>query len=348
MNYEFLNMISVAAIVLATTASPSSARDLAVVSWGGSYQEAQRTAYFGPYKAKFGGIKDEAYNGELAKIKAMVDTGDVTWDLVQMEAPELENACEEGLVERIDWERLGGKDQMIPSAVMGECGVGTIVWSTILAYDSEKIGAEQPKNWADFWNTEKWPGKRALRKSAKFTLEIALLADGVPAPDVYILLGTSKGIDRAFAKLDELKEHIQWWESGAQPPQWLAAGDVIMSSAYNGRISSAADEGQPFNIVWDGQVYTLDGWAIVEGTPNQDAAYNFLSVANDPKQQAILSAEIPYGPTHVDAVSVTTPEVLAKLPTAAANIEHGLFQDTDFWIDHVEELTERFNNWASQ
>lgn len=239
--------------LMATTAAQ--ARDLTVISWGGAYQEAQRDAFFEPYIAAHGALRDEAYNGELAKIKAMVDTGDVTWDVVQMEAPELENACNEGLVERIDWDRLGGQGQFIDSAAMGDCGVGAIVYSVILAYDEAKLGADGPQSWGDFWDTKRWPGKRALRKSAKFTLEIALLADGVAANEVYNVLSTSEGVERAFAKLDEIKDDIQWWESGAQPPQWLAAGDVAMTSAYNGRISTAVSEGQDFATIWDGQVY---------------------------------------------------------------------------------------------
>jgi putative spermidine/putrescine transport system substrate-binding protein len=157
----------------------SSARDLTVVGWGGSYQEAQRKAYFNPFIKKTGRqLLDESYNGEMAKIKAMVETKNVTWDVVQVEAPELINACEQGLLEIIDWSKVGSKKDFIPDAV-GECGVGTIVWAFILAYDADRIKGEGPKSWADFWNVKKWPGKRALRKSAKPSLEIALLADGV-------------------------------------------------------------------------------------------------------------------------------------------------------------------------
>ena len=332
--------------LMATTAAQ--ARDLTVISWGGAYQEAQREAYFAPYIAAHGTLRDEAYNGELAKIKAMVETDDVTWDVVQMEAPELENACDEGLIERIDWDRLGGQSQFIDSAAMGDCGVGAIVYSVILAYDTAKLGADGPQSWADFWDTERWPGKRALRKSAKFTLEIALLADGVPANEVYDVLSTSEGVKRAFAKLDEIKDHIQWWESGAQPPQWLAAGDVAMTSAYNGRISTAVAEGQDFATIWDGQVYTLDGWAIVSGSENLDAAYDFLNLANQAERQAVLSNAIPYGTIHPAAASAVAADVQPQLPTAPENLENALHQSTDFWIDHIEELNERFNNWASQ
>ena len=338
-----------ALLVAATALSGNAAlaRDLTVVSFGGALQDAQREALFKPYIAQFGPLTDEAYNGELAKIKAMVEAGDVTWDVVQMEAPELENACSDGTVERLDWDKLGGTKDIIPAAVMGDCGLGSILYSVVLAYDHAKLGEDGPTTWADFWNTEKWPGKRGLRKSAKFTLEIALLADGVAPDQVYEVLGTPEGVERAFAKLNEIKGSIQWWESGAQPPQWLAAGDVVMSSAYNGRVSTAIKEGQDFRIVWDGQVYTVDGWAIIKGTPNLDSAYDFLKITADPKNQAVLSTAIPYGTSNVNAPSLVSPEVLAWLPTAPDNMKGAVHQDDSFWIDNIEELNERFNNWAS-
>ena len=147
--------------------------------------------------------------------------------------------CEEGLYEPIDWDAVGGKDQFIDAAV-DDCGVGTIVWSTVLAYDGDKITDDPPQSWADFWDTEKYPGQaRACAGGPKYTLEFALMADGVAPAEVYEVLRTPEGVDRAFAKLDEIKDDIIWWEAGAQPPQLLASGEVVMTSAYNGRISAA-------------------------------------------------------------------------------------------------------------
>ncbi|MCL6284164.1 ABC transporter substrate-binding protein [Ruegeria sp. 2012CJ41-6] len=342
-------VIAAATVAMALSATASGARDLTVISWGGAYQDAQRDAFFQPYQELTGQtLIDEPYNGELAKIKAMVEVGDVTWDVVQMEAPELENACDEGLLEPIDWSRIGGQDSVIPDAVMGDCGVGTIVWSVIIAYDEDRLGSDGPQNWADFWNVEQWPGKRSLRKTAKLTLEAALMADGVPADEVYQVLATEEGVDRAFAKLDEIKDHIQWFESGAQPPQWLASGDVVVTAAYNGRIASAVEEGRNFASVWDGQLYALDGWAIVNGSPNVDAAYDFIKLATEPENQANLSNKIPYGPTHVDAIPATDEAVQSQLPTNPDNLQNALPIDTLFWIENVEQLNQRFNNWASQ
>ena len=155
---------------------------------------------------------------------------------------------------------------------MHDCAVANIVWSTIIAYDSSKI-ANGPKTIADFFDTAKFPGKRGLRKNPKANLEMALMADGVPAADVYKVLGTAEGVDRAFAKLDSIKGDVVWWEAGAQPPQLLADGEVAMTTAYNGRIFNAvAGEGKPFEIVWDGQVWDLDLWVIPKGSKNKEAA----------------------------------------------------------------------------
>ena len=342
-------IISAALLTGAAIPTDGNARDLTIVSWGGAYQEAQRTAYFNPFMSKTGvKILDESYNGEMAKIRAMVEAGNVTWDVVQVEAPELINACEQGLLEVIDWGKIGGQKDFIPSAVMGECGVGTIVWATVLAYDADRIKGAGPNSWADFWNVSKWPGKRALRKSAKFSMEIALMADGVAPADVYKALSTEEGIKRAFKKLDEIKPHIQWWEAGAQPPQWLAAGDVVMTSAYNGRISAAIKEGRNFKIAWKGQCYALDSWVIVKGTPNLDLAYQFIKFASQPENQAISAAAIPYGPTHMQAVNSVAPTIAVYLPTYPANMEGALAVDAGWWVDHQEELNERFNVWAAR
>jgi putative spermidine/putrescine transport system substrate-binding protein len=344
-------MVMVAVILIAGVAIPkiSNARDLTIVSWGGAYQEAQRKAYFDPFMKKTGKkILDESYNGELAKVRAMVESKNVTWDVVQVESPELINACEQGLLEIIDWDRVGGKQSFIPTAIMGECGVGTIVWAHVIAYDADKIKGEGPKNWADFWNVKKWPGKRALRKNAKPSLEIALLADGVAPADVYKVLSSEAGVKRAFKKLDEIKPYMQWWEAGAQPPQWLAAGDVVMTSAYNGRISAAIKEGRNFKIAWTGQNYAVDSWVIVKGSPNLDLAYDFIKFASQPENQAVLSEAIPYGPTNVKAVAAVDPKIAPDLPTYPANLEGAIATDADWWVDHIEELSERFNVWAAQ
>ncbi len=321
--------------------------DVTVISFGGASQKAQDKAYYAPF-AKASGVKvvPGEYNGEQAKIKAMVEAGNVSWDVVEVESPELVRGCEEGLFEKLDYSKVGNKADFLPAAV-SECGVGLFVWSTALAYNADKL-KEAPKSWADFWNVEQFPGKRGLRKGAKFTLEFALLADGVPTGEVYKVLGTKAGVDRAFAKLDQLKPHIQWWEAGAQPPQLLASGDLVMSAAYNGRISAAQKEGKNLQVVWNGSIYDVDSWVILKGSPNKDDAYKFIRFASQPENQGVFSGEIAYGPTNLKAVAGIDPKVAAGLPTAEQNLKGAMATDTEFWVEHGEDLEQRFNAWAAR
>ncbi len=210
--------------VSALLALPAMADNLTVVNFGGANGAAQKIAYIEPFEKAGGKVTAVEYNGEQAKIKAMVEAKNVTWDVVEVESPDLSRGCDEGLFETIDWSKIGNKADFQKAAVH-ECGVGTFVWSTVMAYDGDKLKTA-PTTWADFWDVKKFPGKRGLRKGARYNLEFALMADGVKPADVYKVLATKDGAERAFKKLTELKPNIQWWEAGAQPPQFLVAGDV--------------------------------------------------------------------------------------------------------------------------
>ncbi|EKF42516.1 extracellular solute-binding protein [Nitratireductor indicus C115] len=324
------------------------ARDLTVVSWGGTYQDAQREIYFKPFSEKLGKpVLDEAWNGGYGVLQAKVKAGAPNWDVVQVEAEELELGCGDGLFETIDWDKLGGEDKFIDSAVH-ECGVGAIVWSTAIAYDADKL-SEGPKSWADFWDTQKFPGKRSLRKGPKYTLEFALLADGVNADEVYDVLSTPEGVDRAFKKLDEIRNDIVWWEAGAQPLQFLASGEVVMASAYNGRITGInRSEGRNFKVVWPGSIYAVDSWVILKDAENKDAGMDFIAFASEPENQKKLPEFVAYGLPNKEAAGMVSDEYKAELPTTAENLDGAISLDVNFWIDNSEALTERFNAWLAQ
>lgn len=336
------------AVPLALLTTPSvHARDLTVVNFGGANGDAQEAAFIKPWEKETGKkVIPVAYNGEQAKVKAMVQSNNVVWDVVEVETGDLGRGCDEGLYEDIDWASIIDADDMVDGALM-YCGVGTFVWSTVLAYNTDTLKTA-PTGWADFWDVEKFPGKRGLRKGAHYNLEFALIADGVPVDKVYETLSTPEGVDRAFAKLDELKPHIQWWEAGAQPPQMLTAGDVVMSAVYNGRIDAAQREGRPLAIVWDGSVYDFDYWVIPTGSPNKDEAIEFVKYASSPKAQAAYTENIAYGPVSKKAIEMLGKDVLANVPNSPENAKNALFNDLEFWTDHGEELEQRFTAWAAR
>lgn len=325
---------------------PAMAADLTVISFGGANKIAQTKAFYAPWEQGGSGkILAGEYNGEMAKVKAMVDTHSVSWNLVEVETPELSRGCDEGLFEELDPELFGNPDAFIDGAIK-PCGVGFFVWSTVLAYNADKLKTA-PTGWADFWDTEKFPGKRGLRKGAKYTLEFALMADGVEPKDVYAVLATKEGQDRAFAKLEQLKPHIQWWEAGAQPPQFLVSGDVVMSSAYNGRIASVQKESN-LQVVWNGGVYDFDSWAIPKGAKDQEAAKKFIAFSLLPQQQKSYAEHISYGPVNKSAVELMSPQTMSKLPTSEANLANQVAMDVTFWADYGEQLEQRFNAWAAR
>jgi len=333
----------------ATTPAAPSGKPLTIVSWGGAYQDSQRKAYYEPYMAEKGAkVIEEEYDGELGKIKAMVEAKQVTWDVVDVDAAHALAGCDEGLLEKLDYSKIGDKSKFLPGTVY-DCAVGTISYGTIYAYDGDKITSNQPTTVADFFDTAKWPGKRGLLQKPFGDLEMALMADGVAPADVYKTLGTPEGVDRAFKKLDTIKKDIVWWTAGAQPAELLAKGEVVMSTAWNGRIYNAnKNDGKHFVIVWDGQLLDWDLWAIPAGTPNLDGAYDFVKFASDPKNMSQQSKFISYGPTQIDAIPLIAPEVLKDLPVAPENMKNALPNDPQFWADNNEELTKRFNAWLSQ
>lgn len=322
------------------------ADDLTVVGFGGSLQDAMRSAYFTPYRQAGHALKEDTTNGGLAKIKAMVTSGAVEWDVVQMPRDEMELACQEGLLEPLSAEELGLEGLLIPAATEPECGIGFFVWSKVLAYDPARLPAA-PTSWADFFDSDRFPGKRGLRKNARMTLEIALMADGVPPDEVYRVLGTEEGVQRAFDKLDGIRDRVVWWESGAQAPEWLASGEVAMSSAYNGRIANANEEGRAFGMVWDGQIFAMEFWTVPRGA-DLAAAKDFIAFAMAADRQKAFTDAIPYGVTNLEANALIDPAVASQLPTTPENMRSVLPLGAEFWVEHRDELQARFTRWLAQ
>lgn len=335
-------------LALGCAAAMQAHADLTVVSHGGANKVAQVKAFYEPYMQKTGSrIVADEFNGEMAKIKVQVDTGSVSWDVVEMEMPELARACDQGMLEEIGTQPEIAK--LAPDLLAGAvqpCGVGFFVWSTVLAYNAGKLKTA-PTGWVDFWDTEKFPGKRGLRKGAMYTLEFALMADGVAPQDVYKVLGTREGQDRAFHKLDQLKPNIQWWEAGAQPPQYLASGDVVMSSAYNGRIAAVQNESS-LRVVWNGGIYDMDAFAIPKGATNAREGLRFIQFILQTDAQKAYAQQIAYGPVNRAAVPLVDAARRSNMPTDEANLAKQVAMDATFWADHGDQLEQRFNAWAAK
>jgi len=351
-----------AILIFLPCAATVGAETITVTSFGGAFSNAQIEAYQKPFTKKTGiKVNAEVYNGGLAEIRAQVQSGNVTWDVVDLEKQDLTAACDEGLLIPIDWSMLSPAPDGTPATkdfiegALHECGVATTVWTTIVAYDKTKFPGEKPSKLADFFDIKKFPGNRGLSSRPVVALEFALMADGVAPKDVYKVLSTDAGVDRAFKKLDTIKKYIIFWEAGAQPPQMLADGEVVMTTAYNGRIFNAQmKEHKPFKIIWDHQVYNFDFYASLKGTKHKKAALEFLKFATSTRQLANLATWISYGPTRRSSVPLigtyigTNIKMGPYLPTAPENFKNALKTDDEWWADHQDEILKRYSAWKAK
>lgn len=334
-----------AGLVAATLAVPAQARDLMVVGFGGGFQDNARKHLFQGFAQAAGvGVKDDVYNGEMAKIAAQVKARDVTWDVVMVEAPELVRGCDDGTFEKLDWSVID-RTRFVPGGTLA-CGAGAVGWGLTLFYDQKRI-ANGPTNYAELWDTARFPGKRSFRFTPKTTLEIALMADGVPFQDVYKVLATKSGQDRAFAALDRIKPDIVWWRSGAQPLQFVASGEVAYAVGFVGRTARASAEGASYPLLWPTLLFSFDYWAVVKGSPHSAQAMKMIEFMTSPAPLRALATDWAVSPATREVAE--DPAVRARNPAMVANhAEIGLSINTEFWVEYGDDLEKRFNAWAAR
>ena len=326
--------------------SSAGARELTVVSRGGLLQQAQDSADFKPFiAASRQPLEVRSWTGGVGTLRSRIEGGSNDWDVVLVAPDELLAGCDDGLFEHLDWTALGGRDRYLPQAAT-DCGVGSGVRSLVLAWDRDKFPGTP--TWSDFWDVARYPGKRGLRRGARSNLEIALMADGVSPGDVYRLLRTEDGVDRAFRKLDQIKPYLVWWTPDTPGGQMLGSGEVLLSSADSVSVALAnRDALRHFGVQWTGGLYTIDSWVVMKGSPNAADGTKLLVFMGSPIRQALCAATYPAGPVVKGANDLLPPEMLAASPTAPANLAVALQVDEQFWRDNSDKLGQRFDAWLA-
>ncbi|NVK36132.1 MAG: ABC transporter substrate-binding protein [Rhodobacteraceae bacterium] len=310
---------TLAAALLASTAV-AQADEVTVASWGGSYQEAQSKALFEPAAKAMGiTVNQESYGG-MSDVKLQVSTGQVTLDIVASGSGSAARAGAEGLLEELDYDVID-VSTFYPGLYSKYC-LGGDVFSTVYAWNTETYGEDGPQSWADFWDVEKFPGSRAYRGKVAGALEPALMADGVAPEDVYEVLSSEEGIERALDKIRELRPHIDvFWSSGAQQAQLMKDGEVDMTTGWNGRFDNAKKDGAKVAYSFNQALLDYDCFAMPKGAPHKDLAMKFLAEISKPEYQDDLPKYITYGPTNKAAYETgeIAPEVAAGLPSSPEN-----------------------------
>jgi len=342
---------ALAGVALMLAASLASAQQqIVVTSWGSAYQEAQRKAYFEPFTKETGIKVVEATGPDAAKIKAMVASGNVEWDVVDVSLPTVLVLGEQGLATPIDYSKFDAQTRTaIPKEFQLANAVGNEAWSVVMAYRKDKF-PEGPKSWKDFWDATKFPGKRAFLDSSFVApvLEIALLADGVEPKDMYPV-----DMPRAFRSLSKLRPHVvKWTGSSGVMQQMLTDGEADMVVIANGRMEGIQKAGVPAGFTFNQQMILSNYWLVPKGSKNAEAAMKFIAFASRAEQQAAFARLAPWGSVNRDAFKLISVERQAELPTAPANVKTALFSDGEWWAKkasdgktNLENYVKAWNTW---
>ena len=374
MNITRLLTATTALVASATVAGAEShvemANEMTIVSWGGAYQQSQLKAYVEPYLEMHPEVTvtwDESSAEAVAKLRAQNEAGNVTWDLVDATAADAMRLCDEGLAMEIDPdEDLAPAPDGTPASedfgeemLVSDCFIPQIAYSYTFGYrnDVAEWNGKEPDSICDVFDLENFPGTRSLEKRPHNNLEWALICDGVAYEDVYDVLETEEGQDRAFAKLDTIKDETIWWSSGADTPQLLADGEVVFGSTYNGRLFSLiVEQDQPVSMMWDTQSYDLDGWIIPEGLDEASLARvkDFLYFATDTQRLADQAKYISYGPARKSSAPLVGQhaelgiDMAPHMPTNPENATNAFVQNYEWWADYRDDLDSKFQAWLAQ
>jgi putative spermidine/putrescine transport system substrate-binding protein len=332
----------------APSAGPKSVT-LRIATPGGAYLQSQERALFEPFTKRHGyQVKAEAADVTLDALKARA----TEWDVVDIDGGTAAQGCKDQLLEPLDASALDGAaatDDFLPGAIQ-PCAVASVAWSAVVIYDT---GAKKtPAKLADFFDVKRLPGKRVLLKQPKYTLEMALLADGVAPASIYTTLTTPEGENRAFAKLTAIKDRIAWADKPSDVFQQVGQKDIGMGMAFSGRAFTAiVSERKPLAILWDRQIYSFDYWAIPRGAKNAAAAKEFIRFATSAGQLADQTRWLPYGPARRSAVKLAgrhaelDMEMKPYLPTHEPNMQNALAFDGAWWTANEARVTARFTAW---
>lgn len=339
MNIKTIKSITAAALLSAASGSLSAA-DITFTSWGGTTQDAQKEAWAAPYQKQTGGKVIQDGPTDYGKIKAMVESGNVAWDVVDVEYDYAVKAAKDGLLEKLDFSIID-RSKLDPRFVT-DYAVGSFYYAFVLGSSKSTFGKNSPETWQDLFDVKKYPGKRTFYKwSAPGVLEIALLADGVKPEALYPL-----DLDRAFAKLDTIKDDIIWWTSGAQSQQLLASAEAPLGMFWNGRLSALEKTGVDVNISWDQNVTAADMLVVPKGSKNKEAAMKFLAIASSAQAQADFSRLSAYAPINIDSEKLLDKDIAKTLPNKFTGTQVDL--DMNYWAENRDEIGKRWYAWQAK
>jgi len=341
-----LLLLALGGSVALAAGKTEASRTVVIAEWGGALGDALKAAYYVPFEQETGIKVIQASGPDPSKVKAMVDSGNVEWDVFEGSMMEILNLGEERF-EPIDYSQFDQESlENIPDEFRHKVAVGSFVWSNALAYSTEAFPpGKEPRGWVDFWNVTKFPGPRTLESGSAGDpppLEIGLMGAGVPMDAVYPI-----DAERAFKSLDVIKPHVvKWWTGGAQPGQMLVDGEVVMAQAFSGRILSLQLSGAPVAVTYNQALVSMDMWLVPKNAPNKENAMKLIAFMSKAKPQAEFAKQIPYGPINLKAFDYIPEDIGKLLPSHPDNLAVQLPLNHKYWGANRDRLNEMWVKWA--
>jgi len=321
-------------------------KPVTTLGWGGAWQNAMESAFFKPWTEKSGIPVQYVTPYDFSKIMAMDKAHQQQVDVVEAGSIDTPRMIRYGMDAPLDFKVID-KSALSPGQLRYGNAIGAITLSTVMVYNKKKWpGEDAPKSWADFWDVKKFPGPRSLWRRCVPMMEAALMADGVPADPAKIY---PLDVNRAFKKLDEIKPHVKtWWKSGTEPQQLIQDEEVDLCAIWNGRASdSILNHGAHYQIVWNQALYNgdIEAWFLLRNSPNPEGAMKLLDFVGRAEPQAAFAKALFYGPTNLGAYKFIDEKLARELPSYPDNAKVSLLINYDWWIDHFDDLTLKFENW---
>ncbi|PUA19090.1 ABC transporter substrate-binding protein [Glaciimonas sp. PCH181] len=334
--------VSVMAFPTIWTSARAQSKQLVIRDPGGPYSDGFGEAFYKPFKAATGIeiIPVVAQSDPTSLIKGMVESKNYAWDMALLNRQSADVLTDKKTGFYLEEVKVNAPE--IPEKFRSQYLIATLVLQSVLAIRTDKFkDRPMPNSWADFFNVKDFPGRRAIRRNPADTLEEAYLATLKRGEAVYPI-----NTQKAFENLSRIKKDVQvWWTGGAQTSQLLKAGEVDMCTTWNARAQTVIDEGAPVKIIWNQGLWSVEGFAILKGTPKADMCREFIKFTCDAQRQALYTKHLSYGPSNPDAYKYIDPVKAKKLPTFPENMASSIQIDGRYWSENKDNLTERFNTW---
>lgn len=303
--------------------------------YGGTTRAARLQAFFTGFTTETG-VQVVSADADPAKLFLFAENGAAEWDAIDLDAWDVIRFSEQDLLAELpdDVTRVS----LVPEEYQAYA-TGGYNASTGIGYNTETSDA--PGGWADFFDTSAFPGKRAVPSFAYFQAEAALLADGVACEDLYPL-----DFDRAFAKLDTIRDDLLFYDSFGQGIQYLSQKSVALALIQNGRVSAVQDQGLPLGYAWDEAFFTWTASAMPADLPHSDTAAALIDLMSQPETQANFARITKYGPMNPDALDLLDAETLERLPNA--HLDVACEPDPAGLAADIDEYNTAYADWLSR